>query len=563
MLDVLPSVNTATTGGIFRIQRSVNNAAFAEVFSVGNMSNNPGINFKLNNNNVMYTGGGMNIFYSSSSGIGFYNQAGNISNMFMTNGGQLIIGGNQLTPEASAWLDIKGTSGVYKGFLTPRMTTAQRNGIASPATGLEIYNTETNTKDIYNGTAWVSQANQVTNWNVTGNTISAGEYFGTKNNQPIVFKTNTDADASAKAVILANGNVGIATETPEYKLDIAPAYMSNFTAARLKGDLMMWEKDGATDKDSWVIRFRGYGNIAPYPLQTASIYLDAYGTTELQGALQLSSSGIIRLGAQEGYYILTPKSSTGLTKLYSQGGEFIIGTNSVSSGIKLTNGYVQTSGNLFQLSNATTNVITVPAATHNVGIGTENPSAQLHTTGTVRFAGLASSAGTRYLVSDNDGNIGYTTTGGGNGNGFWTSNSNNISNTNDGWVSIGTSSAAVSDPDGNFKLYVQGGIRARKVKVDQSTWPDYVFEKEYQLPRLSDVDLFIKNNKHLPGIKSAAEINKEGLDLGENQAALLQKIEELTLYLIEQNKRIDEQQKQINQLTEQLQKDAAAGTTNR
>jgi hypothetical protein len=94
---------------------------------------------------------------------------------------------------------------------------------------------------------------------------------------------------------------------------------------------------------------------------------------------------------------------------------------------------------------------------------------------------------------------------------------------------------------------VNGNIRTRKVRVDQDTWADYVFESNYQLRPIKEVEQYIQKEKHLPDVPSAAEVKKEGLDLGDNQAVLLKKIEELTLYVIEQNKRIDEQQKQLLQ----------------
>lgn len=60
-------------------------------------------------------------------------------------------------------------------------------------------------------------------------------------------------------------------------------------------------------------------------------------------------------------------------------------------------------------------------------------------------------------------------------------------------------------------------------------WPDYVFSKQYQLPSLTEVENYINQNSHLPGIPAAAEVEKKGLDVASNQAALLKKIEELTL----------------------------------
>jgi hypothetical protein len=92
------------------------------------------------------------------------------------------------------------------------------------------------------------------------------------------------------------------------------------------------------------------------------------------------------------------------------------------------------------------------------------------------------------------------------------------------------------------KLAVKGNIFAEKIKVTlaASDWPDYVFYKSYSLKPLADIERFIKQNHHLPEVPSAAEVKQNGLDLGDNQATLLKKIEELTLYLIEQNKKIEE-----------------------
>lgn len=101
-----------------------------------------------------------------------------------------------------------------------------------------------------------------------------------------------------------------------------------------------------------------------------------------------------------------------------------------------------------------------------------------------------------------------------------------------GSVGIGT------ETTGDFKLAVEGKIGARKVVVKQGSWADYVFDPSYDLPSLKDVESFIKTHRHLPEIPSAKEIEQKGLDLGDNQAALLKKIEELTLYIIEQDKKM-------------------------
>ena len=98
------------------------------------------------------------------------------------------------------------------------------------------------------------------------------------------------------------------------------------------------------------------------------------------------------------------------------------------------------------------------------------------------------------------------------------------------------------------KLSVNGKIRAHEIKVETSGWPDYVFAKGYQLPSLEETEKQIKEKGHLPGIPSAEEVKANGIDLGEMNAKLLKKIEELTLYMIEMKKENEKQQKQIEDL---------------
>jgi hypothetical protein len=99
-----------------------------------------------------------------------------------------------------------------------------------------------------------------------------------------------------------------------------------------------------------------------------------------------------------------------------------------------------------------------------------------------------------------------------------------------GSIGIGT-----TDTYGN-KLAVNGTIRAKEVKVEAGPWPDYVFTPAYRLSPLTEVKSYIDKNGHLPEMPAAAEVAKEGIALGEMNKKLLQKVEELTLYLIEENR---------------------------
>lgn len=91
-----------------------------------------------------------------------------------------------------------------------------------------------------------------------------------------------------------------------------------------------------------------------------------------------------------------------------------------------------------------------------------------------------------------------------------------------------------------YKLAVNGKVRAREIKVEVANWPDYVFDEDYELKSLGEIEQFIKVNKHLPEIPSARQIQKDGLELGEMNKLLLKKIEELTLLLIAQQKQVEE-----------------------
>jgi trimeric autotransporter adhesin len=120
----------------------------------------------------------------------------------------------------------------------------------------------------------------------------------------------------------------------------------------------------------------------------------------------------------------------------------------------------------------------------------------------------------------------------------WKMINNNVVNTNVGGVVIGNEITAT--PAG-YKMFVSDGILTERVTVavkNSEEWADYVFKPTYQLKPLAEVESFIKANKHLPGIPSAQEMVQKGNDLHQTDVKLLQKVEELTLYMIEMEKRL-------------------------
>jgi hypothetical protein len=111
-----------------------------------------------------------------------------------------------------------------------------------------------------------------------------------------------------------------------------------------------------------------------------------------------------------------------------------------------------------------------------------------------------------------------------------------------------TGNVGIGTTNPTEKLSVNGNIRSQKLIVTQTGWSDYVFDSTYQLKPLTEIEQFIKDNKHLPDVPSAKEVEKAGIDVGENQAVLLKKIEELTLYMIEMKKDNAAMEKEIEAL---------------
>jgi hypothetical protein len=203
----------------------------------------------------------------------------------------------------------------------------------------------------------------------------------------------------------------------------------------------------------------------------------------------------------------------------------------------------------------------------NVGVGTTTPAYRLdlYTTNTNDGLKVTSSSGRVLLNGNNmssgayngltqagDGGLIYGNSSGTTNFGFviapWAYSNGGIRMDKNGSVGIGTYNTG----DAGYRLFVETGIRTRKITVDQSTWPDYVFHPSYALPSLSSVATYIRDNGHLPDVPSADSVAKNGVDLGNNQAALLRKIEELTLYTIDQQQQVEELKQENKKMQEQM-----------
>ncbi|MEL7003926.1 MAG: hypothetical protein AAFN93_14500 [Bacteroidota bacterium] len=102
-------------------------------------------------------------------------------------------------------------------------------------------------------------------------------------------------------------------------------------------------------------------------------------------------------------------------------------------------------------------------------------------------------------------------------------------------------------------MAVKGKIRAEEIKVETG-WADYVFKEDYDLPTLEEVKDHIEEKGHLINIPSAIEVKENGIQLGEMNKLLLEKIEELTLYTLEQEKNLKSKNKRIDELEKRLEK---------
>lgn len=193
----------------------------------------------------------------------------------------------------------------------------------------------------------------------------------------------------------------------------------------------------------------------------------------------------------------------------------------------------------------------------NVGVGTSSPINKLQVIGDI--SANTSSATTNNGVSINGGNTNIAGSANVNRLRFGGNDANSnyftiqgVSNVdyltvNNGNIGIGT-----IDTKG-YKLAVNGSAVFTKVVVKPyAAWPDYVFESSYSLMPLDSLENFLAINRHLPGVPKAEEVIKNGIDLAENQKILLQKIEELTLYIIQENKTIEAQNLKIILLEQQI-----------
>ncbi len=390
-------------------------------------------------------------------------------------------------------------------------------------------------------------------WNILNQNGLAWRYSTSSNHGDL---------GSVRMKLTTDGNLGIGTTTPRGALDVDGS-----------GDIYL--VDNPNNNGSQSIYVPGHMYIAPYNggdiayvqarrqnnSGSTSMRLRTYNSGQVTEAVHIDSEGNVGIGT------VNPDSGLHLHQT----------TNDISGGVKIVNSANGRQLNLFvdgsndsRIESGSTGFgeLILNSGGGNVGIGTTSPAANLHVDGTSQFdetayfssyvgIGVSSPVSTLHLqqVGDNfNGGIKIENSGQTHQLNLFIDGSQRsrldaasdgsdqlILNLGGGNVGIGTAT-----PDAN--LAVNGDIHAHEVRVDMIGWPDYVFENDYKLRSLEAVEKYIKKNKHLPGIPSEAEVIENGANLGEMNAKLLQKIEELTLYLIEQNKQLGKQNQEIEAL---------------
>jgi cytoskeletal protein CcmA (bactofilin family) len=389
----------------------------------------------------------------------------------------------------------------------------------------------------------------------------------------LVFRTNNGTEEQNRMVITSAGLVGIGTMAPDYHLHVVGnTHTSGNFFGRIHFDKNQATNDAPNtyfDEAYFELKNRsvltGGNSLPPSLADQGGVLSLAPGGTSYDHQLFFGDDGIwnrIETGNNAAwttnwYRLLTSKdingtknfvskftdpNSLGDSQLFDDGTNVGIGVgNAPDAAYKLTvGGSTRVNGSL--------------NATNNLNAGGDAGIAGTTTTGSLSVTNNGIVGGTltaNALVANTNANVGGNTSTGSlsvstNASvGGTTTTSGLQVNTNArvngttrlvGKVSIGPGS--ISDA-GTHALYVGGSIIAEEVKVAlQTNWPDYVFADNYPLAPLAEVEKFVQQQKHLPGIRPASDIEANGLGLGETTLKQQEKIEEIYLYLFEMEKRI-------------------------
>jgi len=381
----------------------------------------------------------------------------------------------------------------------------------------------------------IASATLAQSWNLTGNagTNVSTHFIGTTDNQPLIFKTN-----KVEKLRITSGN--------------------RFIFQGITDSGVIWEKNlffgGGAESGT------GTGNtvfgLGSFTLNTSGYANTAFGNNVLPAnttgnmntgiginALFNNTSGIQNVAI--GHNALNRSTtgnlntSLGFNTLHGGGTSTMTGDNNTGIGGMALQGLWAGSSNNTVVG--AKSFIRLRNGNNNIAIGYNNVSIDLLNASNNIYIG--NNIEPVNSTPNHELNIGNWIMG------------------NNGTIGIGSFSTSlpsdgIAQDGGKYKLFVKDGIKTEKVKVDiasASGWADYVFKKDYKLNTLEDVEKHIQEKGHLPNIPSATEVINNGINLGEMDAKLLEKIEELTLYSIEQNKQMKSQREQLKSQSQEIQ----------
>jgi hypothetical protein len=394
-------------------------------------------------------------------------------------------------------------------------------------------------------------------WRVGGNlTAEERGILGTLNPEALKFIT----DNQERARITPEGNVGIGLTMPEYKLDLGvtgedPLGNGNgirVTAATTDGGITL--SNSTAGGQDYYIHSTGDGS------ENNAGNL-AFGRAGQSPNMVLTPEGHVAIGSRfappsTSLYVVGPRvrfnsATSGRNLVFEP--QHVLGTRIVSGGI---------GGNLVLESSAENHILLNQRgySSGNVGVGLSlmAPQTKLHVQGDAirlshpihpeHFLELRAITNDRMDLQTGEANMSIRSR---EGKHIWINHDES-----DGKVAIGTwftPDVSGGDDISAYKLYVAGGILTEEIRV-RTGWADHVFEKNYRLRTLAEVEKHIEDHGHLPDMPSAAEVESSGLPLGTNAVNQQVKIEEIFLHLIEMNKQIEELKNENAQLREQVSK---------
>ena len=369
-----------------------------------------------------------------------------------------------------------------------------------------------------------------------------------------------------------NGNIGIGTNTPSYPLDI---YNSSQPVLRVYSDNSSGQGNPVillNRGSEQTLRLEGFPNVeGRISAVAANVGFLTFYTGNNQERLRIKSNGNIGIGTPNPNYHFHAVGSDRARFEQTEGIIDIVAYGASGNDFDNTAGLFASNKTALIMTGLSGSgdikFITRPSgysermiikSNGNIGIGTSSPIAKLHlksndtsteasilrldnsgTGGNVAGLEFYSSA-IDATTSNRVGRISGKFDGSSFTNARLSFYSMTTGNTLVETISLKNGKVGIGTVEtGTHKLAVEGTIGAREIKVEVGTWSDFVFSKNYELRKLEEVESFIEENNHLPDIPSEKEVLENGIQVGEMNAKLLQKIEELTLYMIEQNKKTE------------------------